>query len=349
MNSDDIFLCKQCGLPIRNRAAAKAAQSPSFTCETCDVCSGIAQDQIDQLRSMLLDLLCQVVNRLFVQRRRTTPPDRFKAAVREKLEKQSNPAELKIAAVVQAIANSAPDEQMFQQIALSESLLAGFFYFSEGHAGYRRRLANSPTLLRHWVALGTKMETLARAHRKPQLVLHELGRDRYDLNLARLSKLIGDNPTPIIRDPQHYLNRPHHEHGTRAGHLADHLSELKEQTKKRDMRPAITQDWISVLRFAGNACLITEWDEVIEFRSSVNLRLCKYLIKDEILIFVDDLWFLKAPVAMPLPELVTIYPKKIAAERLMAGFREHRYVPNCVDLVELTQLSVQIEAELGLA
>src|SRR5262249_49589890 len=139
---------------------------------------------------------------------------------------------------------------------------------------------------------------------------------RYDLHLERLSKLIGDNPIPINRDLLYYETRQVSPNETRADHLIKHVEELIEQTA--GMEPSMkNKELAGILRFAGNACFISDPHEVIEFREYETRHLCKYLLQDHILIVVNDLRCLEQPASQrggrTLPELVSIYARKPAA------------------------------------
>jgi len=67
------------------------------------------------------------------------------------------------------------------------------------------------------------------------------------------------------------------------------------------------------------------------------------------LIVIDDLWFLKDKAVdqhenMPLAELVTIYPKDEGVKSVMKSLDEGCYLPNCVDLEELSNFSREVES-----
>ena len=83
------------------------------------------------------------------------------------------------------------------------------------------------------------------------------------------------------------------------------------------------------------------------------IHLCKYLLQDHILIVVNDLQFLKQPANHPggttLSELVSIHPRAPAAGDVILHLANGRYLPNCVDLEELTLLSQRAEKEAGLS
>jgi hypothetical protein len=232
-------------------------------------------------------------------------------------------------------------DDLLRWVAASERVLTEFFYLS----GSRIALANSPTLMRHWVALRRKLRSIAEQNHNPEFVLGQLKSTRYELNLVRLSKLIGDNPVCITRDLEHYK-------GWKERKLCrqKRMKELRKQTEAKASDPPITDTLESILRFVGNACFVTEYDEVIEFRAQENNYLVKYLIKDEMLIVIDDLWFLNDKAAdrnenMPLAELRTVYPKRRAAERVMKDLDEGFYLPNIIDLQELSNFSCEVEKE----
>lgn len=201
---------------------------------------------------------------------------------------------------------------------------------------------NSKTVLRHWAALVQRLRDEVSRHRHSGTVLRAISKPRYELGLARLSRLIGDNPIFVNRDTTHYRTRLRDRH-LLGMEVNDHIPDLIRQT--RHMSPRITgRDLKEVLRFACNAAFVREHDQVIEFRDDTNDRLCKYLLEDEILIVIDDLWFLTAGAyttgirPFPPAELITIYPKRLIANQLTNDLMTGRYLPNCVDLRELTQL-----------
>jgi hypothetical protein len=183
-----------------------------------------------------------------------------------------------------------------------------------------------------------------------QAILKGMSNNRYKVGFARLARLIGDNPVAIDRDPGNYS-------AYRRGHLlghhgSDHIPELIEETKGMD--PKVTKrDLKEILRFAGNASFVTEHDDVIEFRDKENRHLCKYLLKDKIMMVIDDLGFLEGSTAssgeLPLAELVTIYPMEAAAERLAHNLTKGRYLPNCVHLPELMKLLEHEEKSIAAA
>jgi hypothetical protein len=345
-----IFICRECGLPIRNKPEGdKRVNRVCFTCAQCEVCEKVSQDDMDTLQKRLHGLISTVVEGLYhYHHGKQKPPERFKQAVREKLEKQSNLAEARINEIKEAIGkikepveNAKLKDDLLRQITASEKVLTGFSYLSPS----RMALSNSPTLLRHWVALGRKLHSIAEQNHDPEFVLGQLKSTRYELNLVRLSKLTGDNPVCITRDLEHYK-------GWKESKLCGpkRLKELRRQTETKALDPPITDTLESILRFVGNACFVTEYDEVIEFRAQENNYLVKYLIKDEMLIVIDDLWFLKDKAAdqhenTPLAELRTVYPKRRAAERVMRELDEGLYLPNCVDLQELSNFCREVEKE----
>lgn len=338
MDTGDIFLCQECGLPIRNPSAAIATNYECFLCPSCDVCETGSLSDIPGVTADLLDLLVWVLRQLYRLKNSGKPlPANFGPNVRRHLEHQSNPAEETIKRIREEFKKVKSEDAWLRVVAESEKTLAGFFYFS----GPRRAMVKSQTVLRHWVALTKIMALSVQEGANTDTVLQKFTRPtRYNLNLVRLSKLIGDNPVRIIRDPNHYLNRPGtNSRETRADHLKGHLDPLMAQTAK--MNPKIT-DLQSLLRFAGNACFITDPDEVIEFRNKSNRHLIKYLLKDRILIVVDDLWFVGSktacsPAEIPPAELVTIFPEDLAKDQVIHDLARRRYVPNCVDLEELAQ------------
>jgi hypothetical protein len=348
----DIFICRECGLPIRNKPEGdKCVNRECFTCAQCVVCEKVTHGDTDSLRKRLYGLISTVVQKLYrYHHSGQNPPESFKQAIKAKLDRRSNLAEAKIDEIKQAIGkikepveNAESKHYLLRQVAASERVLTGFFYLSRS----RIALAKSPTLSRHWVALGRKLHSVAEQGGNPGFVLSKLKGTRYDLNLVRLSKLIGDNPVCINRDREHYTRR------RKENHIREHMEELRKQIAIKGSNPEINGTTESLLRFAGNACFITEYDEVIEFREDEHNHLVKYLIKDEILIVINDLWFLESYAVdqrekMPLAELVTVYPKEKGAKRVMKALDEGRYLPNCVDLKELSQFSRDVESQLGL-
>jgi hypothetical protein len=349
-NTENIFICRECGLPIRNISEGnKCADRECFTCERCDVCDKVSQKDMDRVQGRLYRRISNVVGKLYRNNHSgKEPPERFKHAVIDKLKKQSNLAEQKIKEIKGAIGkiqepvdNVNSKYDLLRQVAASERVLNAFFYLS----GTRMALVNSPTLLRHWVALGRKLSAIAAQDSNPESVLRRLEGSRYELNLVRLSKLIGDNPICIYRDREHYK-------GASEDHIREHLEDLKRQSEAKNLNPKIT-NMESLFRYAGNACFITEYDEVLELRSKGEKNyLVKYLIKDEILIVLDDLWFLERKAAdqyggSPLANLVTIYPGEEFAKEVMRQFVEGRYLPNCVDLEEISKLYSEVESDFG--
>ncbi|MGI0081572.1 MAG: hypothetical protein ACRECH_18380, partial [Nitrososphaerales archaeon] len=238
-------------------------------------------------------------------------------------------------------------EALLRVVAESERTLAGFYNLS----GERRTHVSSETVLRHWVATVKRMECLVTENPgNSDAVLKKLCSDRYELGLARLSRLIGDNPVTIDRTPSKYTYK-------RRRHLLSyHIEDLIKQTEQENMHPKITKaDLKEIFRFAGNASFITEHDEVIEFREKEKRYLCKYLLKDQILIVIDDLWFLngnaaKASDKIPVAKLVTIYPKELAAKQLTKDLAtKGRYLPNCVHLPELVNFLNDVDAKSAAA
>jgi hypothetical protein len=338
MKTGDIFLCKVCGLPIRNPAVLLPVDSERFVCETCEVCDLVAQNEMQALQADLRQQLSAIVELLYqYDNRGNRPPRRFMDAVRERLNTGSTPTDKTIESFTQMLQSNISDDDLLIQVGEAERMLAGFYYLS----GERRSHVNSKTVLRHWVALVKRLRSLARRHRHSATVLRMISKGRYELGLARLSRLIGDNPVAMLRDQDHYRARGRERHLLGRGRH-DHVPALIRQT--RGMNPKITgYNLKQILRFAGNAAFITEHDEVIEFRDRDTNNLCKYLLQDEILIVIDDLWFLKENQQrtndkMPLGELVTIFPKQLAAKQLTRQLIDRRYMPNCVHLPELVSL-----------
>jgi hypothetical protein len=363
MDTADIFVCEICALPVRNEAWAKGA-GKSFTCKTCEICETDLRQEMTELEGKLHDMLFDVVKRLYrYHHGGSHPPAQFEAAIETELKKK-NPAEARVEQIkkaikeaIEAIAAGGSADRLIRHVIESEKLLSEFFHRSRE----RRFMARSPTVLRHWAALRKKLKKAMDDEPVDQeSVLQKLTRDRYGLNLQRMSKLVGDNPVAISRQPAFYDairvplrpdasgNRPPGRE-TRTRHLQypPHINELATQTAC--MRPNITDDNIAdLLRFAGNACLITEPDEMVEFRNSENHNLCKYLLKDKIMIVVNDFRCLRQPTTRPrgdraLAELVSIHPKRPAAGQLIDELASGRFLPNCVDLDELTDLSDRIE------
>jgi hypothetical protein len=343
MKTGDMFICKVCGLPIRNPVEAADDDSEHFICKTCEVCDSVSESQMQSLQDGLLDQLSWIIENLY---RRThaglSPPPGFMSAVRERLGKQSNPADEALKSITPILEPGCLYEDLLRQVAESERTLAGFYYLS----GNRYTHINSKTVLRHWVATVNRMERLVKKYpRNYDVVLKSILKGRYELGLARLARLIGDNPVTIDRNPSNYR-------GKRRKHLLDprHVEALMKQTANAKLNPQITKrDLKEILRFAGNASFITEHDEVIEFREKETRHLCKYLLKDQILIVINDLGFLagnaaKASDTIPLAELVTIYPKELAAKQLTNDLAKGRYLPNCVYLPELLNLSKEVDA-----
>jgi hypothetical protein len=344
MQTADIYICKRCALPIRNAESVQSG-STDFTCPNCEVCKTDLSERIEVLERTLHTMLVDVVKNLFRYRHDgNEPSDKFLQKLDSELQRK-NPAETAIEEIKKGILSIDQNERL-RNIVRSEKMLSEFSYRS----CERRYVAHSPTVLRHWAALRRKLRNkLDNSHDK-ESVLKDLENDRYRLNLERLSKLIGDNPICINRDPQYYEHRMVSSTETRADHLKKHLKELRKQTEK--MSPNIKSDNLKeILRFAGNACFITQPDEVIEFRERKTKHLCKYLLQDHILIVVNDLQCLKEPTnhagGTPLSELVSIHPRTPAAGNVILHLADGRYLPNCVDLDELTILSQRVEAEVG--
>jgi hypothetical protein len=353
MKTGDIFICKVCGLPIRNRQEALAPNSERFFCQKCDVCNGARPQEMLSLKNDLLDQLGRIVVKLYRRMHSgSNPPAEFLNAVRDRLSSHKNPADNAIESITCVLKPDSSDDILLRQVAQSERTLAGFYYLS----GKRHAHANSNTVLRHWVALANHMKSLVKSNAAVDYntILKELMKGRYELGLPRLARLIGDNPVAIDRDPRKYSQfRIDHLLGR---HKEDHIPALIEQTK--NVYPNITGYNIKeVLRFAGNACFITEHDQVIEFRDQKDKDkekdyLCKYLLQDQILIVIDDVQFSTGNGANPidnmrLAELVTIYPLQTAAQRLAHNLASRRYLPNCVNLPELVDLMDDIEAKLA--
>jgi hypothetical protein len=342
MNTGDMFLCKVCGLPIRNPEELIPADSERFICETCEVCklASASQVQMESLQKDLLAQLCGIAKCLYRWHTGKMPSAGLMDVIRDKVNKQTNPADDAIDRITKALRSGISDEDLLRQVRDSERTLAGFYYLS----GARYTHVNSNTVARHWVATVQRITTLvSKYHNNSQLVLEQISKGRYELGLARLARLIGDNPVAINRTPSFYIARG------RDGHLLgrdeyDHVPDLMRETKH--MNPRITgYNLTEIIRFAGNAAFITEHDEVIEFRARKNNYLCKYLLKDEIMIFINDLWFHREPKitnVFPLAELVTIYPKRLAARALTDELARGDYLPNCVNLSELTKLLRQV-------
>ena len=343
MKTGDMFICKVCGLPIRNPTEAATDDSEHFICKTCEVCDSVSPSQMQSLRCELLGQLSWIFEKFYCYRHAgKSPAPEFIDAVRTWLERQSNPADAAIDSITRSLEPGSSHEDLLRQVAESERTLAGFFYLS----GKRFSHINSTTVLRHWVATVNRMEFMAKQYpNNTDKVLKSILKGRYELGLARLSRLIGDNPVIIIRDPGHYKARG------RDKHLMKHVPALATQIKKITPKISIA-DLKELLRFAGNASLTTEHDEVIEFREKNNGYLCKYLLRDQILIIINDLWFMgdsstNASGRIPLAELVTIYPKKLAAIQLTKDLARRRYLPNCVDLPELENLLSDVEAKFA--
>jgi hypothetical protein len=340
MDTRNLFLCKVCALPIRNKDIKKA--DPGFVCDKCEVCWPDRRAQMRELKNDLLDQLCRILERLYrYYNQRNDPPPELMAKIREGLAKQSNPADDTLEAISKSLKSGASGEDLLRQVSESERTLAGFFYLS----GERMTHVNSNTVLRHWVALVQRMRDEVDRHRHSGTVLRAISKPRYELGLARLSRLIGDNPVVISRDLGHYTTRKRADHILGKG-THDHIPQLIRQTAH--MNPRISsRDLGEILRFAGNAAFITEHDDVIEFRSKERDRLCKYLLADEILIIIDDLWFLEGNrrrgTDRTPAELVTIYPKRLAAKQLTKDLTEKRYLPNCVNLRELTKFVKELQ------
>jgi hypothetical protein len=269
------------------------------------------------------------------------PPIAFKNAIQKKIKSHKNPSESEINKIKRSIDHAVEqknEDDVLRQVAASEKALSIFSFLSG-----RTAIATSSTALSHWVALVKKMKELDRKYRDKKVILDKLGTTRYGLNFNRMSKLIGDNPICIDREPSHYnaKGRKHFEE--------DH-PELIEQTAY--LNPRITGNARDTLRLAGNACWITEPDRVIEFRQDDdNLRLYKYIIESELLVVVDDLRFLRSPSGklgkIPLAKLVTLFRQKMTEGGLAHELGEQRYLPNCVDLKELALISSQVEKEMG--
>jgi hypothetical protein len=355
MKTADIFICETCGLPIRNPEWSKIA-GQVFICPRCEVCRDELQRQMDVIERRLHELLMHVVKKLFQYNHNGTPPsDAFLQAIEMELTRR-NPVDDEIDKIKICISQSkSSGDGMLQHIIRSEKMLSEFFYRSSE----RRFIGRSPTILRHWAALRRKMRKMRDStdDTNREFVLQQFTRhtdqNRYVLNLERMSKLVGDNPVGINRNCAYYENAYCWEDGrrvTRATHLKKHISDLIAQTDGMD--PSIKdRDLKGILRFAGNACFITEADEVIEFREYKTQHLCKYLLQDHILIVLNDLRGLDIPAAdphaeRPLAELVSIHPRKPAAGDVIEHLSNGRYLPNCVDLGELTTLSNQIEEEV---
>jgi hypothetical protein len=347
MDTANIFICLTCGLPIRDTQRPKDAAFAGFTCPNCVVCKDVSQTEMDRLEKRMLDLIMRVMKRLYTFQRGKEPSTPFLHAFKARI-LQRNDADKKIDAIKNAIAASASDDVMLCNVAASEKLLSGFFYSLKS----RENIINSETVQRHWVAFRKTMALHSNSP-DPEKILADMGDERYRFNLERLSRLIGDNPVCISRDPALYQAVRLGRKKTRAHHLLvegrNHIRDLIDQTNEKDMYPKIVNyDLEGLLRFAGNACFITEPDQVVEFRATVNDYLCKYLLKDQIMILIDDLWFTHEPAPnppskIPPAELVTIYPHKLAADDLMKHIGAGNYVPNCLDLEELTTSIGSIE------
>jgi hypothetical protein len=311
---------------------------------------------MDVLERRLHELLLDVIQRLFRYHHNDDEPSaKFLTAINGELARR-NPAEHEIDEISKEILpTSSSSDRTLRHIIRSEKMLSEFFYRS----GERRFIARSPTILRHWAALRRKLKKELDNAAHPQdreRVLEGFTRDRYVLNLERMSKLIGDNPVGINRDCGYYENTHCWNYRlsvtqTRADHLREHVNDLITETKR--MQPNIKNgDLDGILRFAGNACFITQADEVVEFREHKTKHLCKYLLSDHILIVLNDLRCLGKPSAdpndnRPLAELVSIHPRKPAAGNLIEHLANGRYLPNCIDLDELTALSNAIEKKVG--
>src|ERR1700732_204086 len=104
MKTGDMFICKVCGLPIRNPKKAKPGDSECFICETCDVCALVHQSEMQNLKDDLLDQLSWVIENLY---RHThagkSPPLGFMDAVRARLGKEPNPADDAIESITQLL------------------------------------------------------------------------------------------------------------------------------------------------------------------------------------------------------------------------------------------------------
>ena len=350
MDTANIFICLTCGLPIRDTRRPKDAAFAGFTCPECVVCKDVLRKEMDNLKKRMLALLMRVMERLYTFHRGKPPSDPFLQIFKARI-LQRNAADEKIDAIKNAIAPPASDDVVIRNVAASERLLSGFFYSLNG----RGNIINSDTVQRHWVTFRKTMALHSNSP-DPEKILADMGDERYCFNLDRLSRLIGDNPVCISRDPDFYKAVRPGRKKTRAHHLLiegrNHIQELIDQTKEKDMYPKIVNyDLRDLLRFAGNACFITEADQVIEFRATANDYLCKYLLKDQIMILINDLWFTdelaaNSPTEIPPAELVTIYPHSLAADDLMKHIGDGNYVPNCVDLEELTTLIGSIEKQI---
>jgi hypothetical protein len=221
VNTGDIFICKTCGLPIRNLSKAKTLVEESLPCQSCTVCSNASEAEMKRVQRDIHTMLSELVEEVYRDRHNgQQPTEDFKLLVKNKLQKETNPAEKKIDKIREAIlAKDCSDDDLIRQVAASERALAGFFYIS----GTRKALINSPTVLRHWVALAQKIQVLDKDCKAPEKVFTKLGTSRYDLNLVRWSKLTGDNPVSIIRDPNYYKRQLHPDDRTRAKQLERHI------------------------------------------------------------------------------------------------------------------------------
>jgi hypothetical protein len=346
MDTADIFICLTCGLPIRDMQRPEDAAFAGFTCPKCVVCKDVSRHEMNKLRERMLTLLMQVMKGLYTVQRGKAPSAAFLQAFKTRI-LQPNDADKKIDAIKNAITASASDEVVLRNVAASEKLLSGFFYSLKG----RENIVNSDTVQRHWVAFRKTMALHSNSP-DPEKILADMGDERYRFNFDRLSRLIGDNPVCISRDPAFYQAVRPGRKQPRALHLLKHIRDLIDQTNEKDMYPKIVNDDLEgLLRFAGNACFITEADQVVEFRATNNHYLCKYLLKDQIMILIDDLWFTREPAPdppfkIPPAELVTIYPHKLAADNLMKHIGDGNYVPNCLDLEELMTLIGSIEEQI---
>jgi hypothetical protein len=348
MKTADIFICQRCALPIRNKNSAKSGNT-SFTCPNCDVCqTDQLSGKIEHLEKILHDMLVEVVKSIYRNNHGgNEPSDRFLHRLDRELQKR-NPAEDTIDEIREGISSNNPEEKL-RNIVRSERMLSEFFFRSRE----RRYIAHSPTILGNWASLRIKLMRQLKGLKEPEdqeNVLKDIEEGRYDLHLERLSKLIGDNPVPINRDPLYYKKRQVSPNETRADHLRKHVEELIKQTA--GMEPSIENDELDgILRFAGNACFITDPHEVIEFREYDTRHLCKYLLQDHILIVVNDLRCLEQPASQgggrALPELVSIHPRKPAAGNVILHLAAGRYLPNCLDVDELEVLWSRVEQEMG--
>jgi hypothetical protein len=157
---------------------------------------------MEDLKKDLLDQLCSIIRKLYSRRHGWSDPSQeFIAVVRERLSNEPNPADDEIESIKQSLGPGNSDEVLLNQVARSERTLAGFYYLSNKRYAH----ANSLTVLRHWNAVAEKMNALVRPGPEDyDAVLKGILNTRYELGLARHSRLIGDNPVTIYRDESKY-------------------------------------------------------------------------------------------------------------------------------------------------